>query len=163
LSRRQPNSTYHGNNVENFWEGNSILETTGANGFQNQFTGTIGNLHISWLEKLNTDNGNLLHSTYVAEMGQGTTGIGSPHPNPLINGWPNPNSGWLNVNTTRLVQNTVKTTADGSVIIMGTARRPMTTSNANFQSVHITQDSQRGRLLYVNITQIYHYHFTVLL
>jgi len=131
-----PNSTLvvnarcHGNNVENLWEGNTIYEDPSISSYQNQFTGTAGNIHISWLGKLNTNNGDLRHSTYVAEMGQNTSGLGSPHPNPLLNGWPDPNSGWVELNTTRLARNSVKVSADGSVIILGIARRPMTTSNA---------------------------------
>ncbi len=126
------NARCHGNNVENFWEGNTINSNPSLSGFQNQFTGSSGNIHISWLGKLNTEDGELQHSTYVAEMGQNTTGIGAPHPDPSINGWPNPNSGWINLNTTRLVRNSIKVTADGSVIVLGVARRPMTTSNAYF-------------------------------
>lgn len=131
-----PNSTIvvnarcHGNNVENLWEGNTIFNDPSHSSYQNQFTGTSGNIHISWLGKLNTNNGNLQYSTYVAEMGQNTTGLGSPHPNPLLNGWPDPNSGWIELNTTRLARNSLKVSADGSVIILGVGRRPMTTSNA---------------------------------
>ncbi|MEO0473705.1 MAG: T9SS type A sorting domain-containing protein, partial [Bacteroidota bacterium] len=124
------NARCHGNNVENLWEGNTIVSDPSLSSYQNRFTGTSGNIHISWLGKLQTDNGDLQHSTYVAEMGQNTTGLGSPHPNPLLNGWPDPNGGWINLNTTRLVQNAMKVSADGSVIVLGVARRPMTTSNA---------------------------------
>lgn len=124
------NARCHGNNTENLWEGNTIFEDANRSSFQNQFTGNSGNIHISWLGKLNTSNGDLQHSTYVAELGQNTTGIGAPHPDPLLNGWPDPNTGWPNLNTTRLVKNTVKVTADGSVLILGYGRRPMTTSNA---------------------------------
>ncbi len=63
-------------------------------------------------------------------MGQSTTGIGAPAADPILGDWADPNSGWINPNTTRLVQNSVKTTANGSVIILGRARRPMTTTNA---------------------------------
>ena len=48
----------------------------------------------------------------------------------LLNGWPDPNSGWIELNTTRLARNSLKVSADGSVIILGVGRRPMTTSNA---------------------------------
>ncbi|MEL6628048.1 MAG: T9SS type A sorting domain-containing protein [Bacteroidota bacterium] len=127
------NARCHGNNVENLWEGNTIFSDAALSSYQNRFTGTSGNIHISWLGKLNTNNGDLKHSTYVAEMGQNTTGIGSPHPHPLMDGWADPNSGWINLNTTRLVPNSVKVSADGSVIILGVGRRPMTTRNAYFK------------------------------
>ncbi|MEM1214217.1 MAG: T9SS type A sorting domain-containing protein [Bacteroidota bacterium] len=135
-----PNSTLvvnarcHGNNVENFWEGNTIFNDPVQSGFQNRFTGTNGNIHISWLGKLAAGNGELQSSTYVAEMGQNTTGMGSPHPDPRLAAWPNPNAGWLQLNTTRLVQNTLKVTADGSVIVLGSGRRPFTTNTAHQQS-----------------------------
>ena len=58
----------HGNNVENFWEGNTINSNGGANGFQNSFTGTQGNIHISWLGKLQLNNGVLTNSTYKAQV-----------------------------------------------------------------------------------------------
>ncbi|MEM1323226.1 MAG: T9SS type A sorting domain-containing protein [Bacteroidota bacterium] len=124
------NARCHGNNVENFWEGNTIFNDPSLSSYQNRFTGTSGNIHISWLGKLNTNNGDLKHCTYVAEMGQNTTGIGSPHSDPLLDGWPDPNSGWMNLNTTRLVRNAIKVSADGSVIVLGVGRRPMTTRNA---------------------------------
>ena len=121
----------HGNNNENFWEGNTIASNPSASGFQNQFTGSNGNIHISWIGKLATDGGTLQHSTYVAEFSNDPSGIGAAHPNPLMDGWPNPNAGWPELNTTRLQKNTVKVTADGSVLVIGTGRRTMTTSNAH--------------------------------
>lgn len=124
------NARCHGNNVENLWEGNSIEANLTASSYQNQFTGSTGNIHISWLGKLSITDGSLQYSTYVAEMGQNTNGLGSEHPDPLLAGWPDPNSGWIELNTTKLVHNSLKTTADGSVIILGVARRPMTTRNA---------------------------------
>jgi hypothetical protein len=42
----------HGNNTENLWEGNTVAANPNAKGFQNQFTGTNGNIHESWLGKL---------------------------------------------------------------------------------------------------------------
>ena len=49
---------------------------------------------------------------------------------PLMDGWPSPNSGWPELNTTRLVPNALKVTSDGSVVIIGQGRRTMTTANA---------------------------------
>lgn len=120
----------HGNNVENFWEGNTIAANPTASGFQNQFTGTNGNIHISWLGKLTLANGTLMHSTYVAEYIEGSTNFGSPHPDPNLDNWPNPNSGWANVNTTYLGKNMMKVTANGSVVVLGKGRRTITTANA---------------------------------
>ena len=124
------NARCHGNNVENLWEGNEIAANPGASGFQNRFTGTSGNIHISWLGKLASADGTLRHSTYVAEYVEGATNFGGAHPDPNLAGWPDPNAGWPNVNTTRLARSAVRTTADGSVCIAGVGRRTITTANA---------------------------------
>ena len=129
------NARCHGNNVENLWEGNEIANNLNANGFQNRFTGSSGNIHISWLGKLRLLDGTLQHSTYVAEYAEGATGLGSPHPNDNLGGWPSPNAGWPTLNTTRLARNNMKVTADGSVCIIGTGRRTITTANAYQQMV----------------------------
>ncbi len=121
----------HGNNVENFWEGNTIAAVPSAVGFQQQFTGSSGNIHISWLGKLQLQSGTLQRSTYVAEFAEGTTGLGSALTDPNMDNWSNPNDGWANVNTTRLAKNTLKASADGSVAVIGVGRRVMTTANAH--------------------------------
>lgn len=129
------NARCHGNNVENLWEGNEIAENPNASGFQNRFTGSSGNIHISWLGKLRLIDGVLQHSTYVAEYAEGASGLGSAHPDPNLAGWPNPNAGWPTLNTTRLARNNMKVSADGSVCVLGTGRRTITTANAYQQMV----------------------------
>ncbi|MEY4906047.1 MAG: hypothetical protein RLZZ292_3862, partial [Bacteroidota bacterium] len=124
------NARCHGNNVENLWKGNVIAATPTANGFQNQFTGSSGNIHISWLGKLELESGTLAHSTYVAEYAEGATGLGKPHPDPNLDHWSNPNDGWAELNTTRLAVNATKVTADGAVCVLGVGRRTITTKNA---------------------------------
>lgn len=120
----------HGNNVENLWEGDGIAANPGATGFQNRFTGSNGNIHISWLGKLTLSDGTLMHSSYVAEYAEGTSGLGPAHPDPNLDGWPDPNAGWPDVNTTYLGKNMMKVTADGSVLVLGKGRRTITTANA---------------------------------
>jgi hypothetical protein len=120
----------HGNNVENLWEGNQIASNPSASGFQNRFTGNNGNIHISWIGKLMLTNGTLQHSTYMAEYAEGTGSLGQPHPDPNLDGWPNPNGGWPNVNTTYLGKNMIRVSADGSVLVTGAGRRTITTANA---------------------------------
>ena len=124
------NARCHGNNVENFWEGNNIAANPGASGFQNQFSGTQGNIHISWLGKLTLGAGTLMHSTYVAEYAEGAGNLGAPHPDPNMDGWPNPNGGWPDVNTTYLGKNMLKVTSSGRVVVLGQGRRTITTANA---------------------------------
>lgn len=120
----------HGNNIENLWEGNSIAADPSAFGFQNQFTGTNGNIHESWLGKLRLVDGVLTNSTYVAEYAEAATNFGAPHPDPNLDGWPNPNDGWPNVNTTRIAKNNIKVSSSGDVIIPAVGRRTITTANA---------------------------------
>jgi hypothetical protein len=124
------NGRAHGNNTENLWEGDEITANASAYGFQNRFTGTNGNIHESWLGKLTLDDGTLMHSTYVAEYAEGTGSFGDPHPDPNLDGWPNPNDGWPDVNTTRLAKNNLKVTSSGDVVVAGVGRRTITTANA---------------------------------
>ena len=127
------NARAHGNNVENLWEGNDIAANSVANGYQNRFTGTNGNIHVSWLGKLGLAEGTLFNSTYVAEYVANPDNLGNPHPDPLLGGWPDPNSGWIDLNTTYLQPNALTVTADGSVVVLGRGRRTMTTTNAHQQ------------------------------
>lgn len=120
----------HGNNTENFWEGNTVAANPSASGFQNNFTGNNGNIHISWIGKLSLTAGTLRHSTYMAEYADDATNLGTPHTDPNLDGWANPNGGWPNVNTTRMRPNTLKVSADGSVIVLAKGRRTITTANA---------------------------------
>jgi Secretion system C-terminal sorting domain len=129
------NARCHGNNVENFWEGNTVAAHPTASGFQNQFTGTKGDIHISWLGKLKLIDGNFEASTYVAEYPDTTVGLGSVHPDPNMDNWPNPNAGWPNVNTTRINKNTMRVSTNGDVIVSGVGRRVMTTANAHQKMV----------------------------
>lgn len=120
----------HGNNVENLWEGNAIAANPDAAGFQNGFTGTNGNIHESWLGKLRLEDGVLTNSTYMAELAEGTGSLGSPHPDPNLDGWPNPNTGWPDVNTTRISKNNLKVSSNGDVCVLAVGRRTITTANA---------------------------------
>ena len=120
----------HGNNVENLWEGNTVAANVNAFGFQNRFTGTQGNNHISWLGKLQLNNGTLTNSTYMAELAEATAGLGAPHANSIVDNWPDPNSGWPNVNTTRMAKNNLKVSSNGDVCVLAVGRRTITTSNA---------------------------------
>lgn len=120
----------HGNNTENLWEGNTINTDPGAFGFQNQFTGTNGNIHESWLGKFRLNDGVITNSTYVAELAEGTGGLGTAHPDPNLDGWPSPNTGWPDVNTTYITKNNMKISSNGDVCILGVGRRTITTKNA---------------------------------
>ncbi len=126
----------HGNAVDNLWRGNAISLSPAANAFNNQFTGTNGNIHISWLGKFRLSDGRVTAATYVAELIEGTTNFGGAHPDPLLGGWPNPNQGWANVNTTRCGADSgypgeIAVAADGAVAILCKGRRSATTIDAH--------------------------------
>jgi hypothetical protein len=111
----------HGNNVVNLWEGKGT--------FKQKLNGKTGNVHISWLGSLALEDGSLKAATYVAELAAGTPkGLGKPVATGLIAGWPAPNDGWADLNTTR--GQDVRVDADGRVYLIAVGRRPITTSNA---------------------------------
>ncbi|MBK8365549.1 MAG: T9SS type A sorting domain-containing protein [Bacteroidetes bacterium] len=120
----------HGNNIENFWEGNQIASDPAAYGFQNQFTGTNGNIHLSWLGKFLLNDGTLTNSTFMGEYAEGTGSLGTPHADPNLDGWADPNTGWPDVNTTRIARNNMKVSSSGDVCVIAVGRRTTTTSNA---------------------------------
>ena len=126
----------HGNNVENLWRGNAISANPTATGFQNQFSGTNGNIHLSWIGKLGLTDGTLSNSTYMGELFEGTASLGTALTDPNLSGWPNPNGGWPNLNTTRMAKNALKVSTNGDVCIVSVGRRTMTTANAYQQNIN---------------------------
>jgi hypothetical protein len=148
----------HGNNVENLWEGNTIAANPTATAFQNQFTGTSGNIHLQWLGKLRLTDGQLQRSTYFGEYVEGSNNYGAAHPDPNLDGFPNPNAGWANLNTTKIPKNTLKTTADGSVCVIAAGRRTITTANA-FQKMPLPSTNLTGS--WNEFVRVYKPDFTV--
>lgn len=147
----------HGNNVENLWEGDQIAANSSAFGFQNRFTGSNGNIHESWLGKLQLSNGTLTNSTYVAEYAEGAT-LGTPHADPNLDGWADPNTGWPDVNTTFLTKNNMKVTSSGDVVIMAKGRRTITTANAYQKMV---KPDWGGLSCWNSFVRVYDSNFTV--
>lgn len=121
------NARCHGNGVINYWSGNELKHAPGASGFQNRFTGTAGNIHIHWLGKYGLDDGRIHAATYVAEFADSSTA--DPFRDGKLAGWPNPNTKWPNVNTTRL-RAELSTDSTGRVYVVGNGRRPFTTADA---------------------------------
>ncbi len=120
----------HGNNVINFWSGNKIEHPKSPKtAFQNQFTGKNGNIHIGWLGRMTLAEGTMLHATYVAEWSDTAKLDAKPSPDPLLDGWPSPNGGWPDVNTTRC-QPALHVDAAGNIYLIATGRRVITTANA---------------------------------
>ncbi len=119
----------HGNGASNFYKGNSIASNPTATGFQNQFTGTNGNIHLSWLGKFGLADGILSNSTYMGEYNEGAS-LGTPLTAVNLDNWPNPNTGWANLNTTRMAKNAIEVSSNGDVSVLAVGRRTITTANA---------------------------------
>jgi hypothetical protein len=113
----------HGNNVTNFWKGDGT--------FQQQFTGKNGNIHISWIGRLQGEDGKFINSTYLAEFTDNAK-VGKPFEDGLLAGWPSPNAGWPDVNTTRTAD--LRVDASGRIYVAAMGRRVITTSNAYVQA-----------------------------
>ncbi len=117
-----------GDDIRNFWSGDSITSRPGASSYQNDFTGTQKqDVDIRWMGKL-TLNGQLRAATYVGEP-VATASVSNASTNPLYEGAQNPNQG--NPNLANTVITAVTIAGNGDVVIAGrTDGRTMTTSNA---------------------------------
>lgn len=119
----------HGNNVNNYWNGNSIQHPGNPKrSFQQQFTGTHGNMHYSWIGRMATSDGTMLHASYLAEYGEGAKHGAKRFPEPLLDHWPHFLSGWPDLNTTKL--RALAVDAKGRPVIAAQGRRVITTKNA---------------------------------
>ena len=66
----------------------------------------------------------------MAEYAEGTGSLGIPHADPNLDNWPDPNTGWPDVNTTRLARNNMKVSSIGDVCVLAVGRRTITTLNS---------------------------------
>ncbi len=119
----------HGNNVQNLWSGDKVAANPGAVSFHNGFTGTSGNIHISWLGKLGLGDGKLAASSWVAEYVDDMKGTGAAYDDPNVDGWPSHNAGWADLNTTRV--QSLEVDGEGRVYLTGIGRRTITTKTAH--------------------------------
>jgi hypothetical protein len=125
----------HGNNTKNFWQGHQIALNMGASVYQRQFTGTNGNIHYSWLGSYGLADGRVRASTYLGEYVDGTTNYGAALTDPHYAGWPNPNLGWPNFNTTRCGADAahsgeIAIDSEGKIAVSCLGRRTFTTADA---------------------------------
>jgi hypothetical protein len=119
----------HGNNVINFWSGDKIAANPTASGAKNSFSGTSGNIHISWIGKLQLGSGTLQRATWLAEWAEGANiPIAQPSGDANLDGWPNLNTGWVDLNTTRA--QALEVDVDGRVYVTAVGRRTLTTKTA---------------------------------
>lgn len=138
------NARCHGNNAVNFWKGNAVSANPGGAGFQNQFTGTEGNIHIGWIGKLRTTDGRLERATYLSGYQRATTLTQTPYSDPNLDGWPSHNAGWPDLTTTRTETGGVRTDAQGCVYLVGVGPRMVTTGNALQKLPKITASLNEG-------------------
>ncbi len=121
----------HGNATNAFFAGNSIvnnpLHPLGTATFHSAFTGTNGNIHVSWLGKYRLNDGILLYSSYVAGFfgTGGIAGIGSIAEAP---NWPAHNLGSADLSDTRGEIN-IKTDVNGNIYLTLRSRGFITTRN----------------------------------
>lgn len=121
----------HGNNTINFWSGNQIIDPSNPGySFHNGFTGTNGNVHLSWIGLFGADSGTVLNATWNAEYVDGSTNFGSTYTDPNLDGWPSHNAGWPDLNTTRLRPTTYFDQTGRLYILAKSGRRTITTANA---------------------------------
>lgn len=121
-----------GNWPYNFFAGNGLYYNPTAKAFQNGFTGTGGgSALVSWIGKYTLDKGRIMHATYLAEFSAGTGGFGAILQDPNYDGWYDPNSGWISLNTTIINYGRVSVSRGGSVCVTAVGRRPITTRTAH--------------------------------
>jgi hypothetical protein len=134
----------HGNNEVNLWNGNSIAATPGAQGFHNQFTGTEGNIHLSWIGKIRETDGVLTNSSYLAGYLRDVSLTQAVYGDPNLDGWPSHNAGWPNLTTTRAEPGSPRIDAAGRVYVVGLGPRMVTTASAWQKLPKITPSINQG-------------------
>lgn len=123
----------HGNAPENLWSG------TGS--FHNQFTGTNGNEHLSWLGRFAGDDGTFVNASWLAEYDPWGDNFGAAYTDPILDGWPDHNRGWADLKTTR--GHDLVVDLAGQPCVLANSRGPVTTSNA-FQKAARPTDGLAG-------------------
>ena len=145
----------HGNNVNNFWNGDAIARSSGGrSGYQKRFTGKNGNIHYQWIGRMTEDKGEMLHATYAGEFTEGAKfDLGTRMKDPLLDHWPDINAGWPDMNTTR-IRNTIVLDPEGRLHVVGTGRCTVTTKNA-YQPFPSPLDPAPGKGSWNDFVRVY--------
>jgi hypothetical protein len=114
--------------VNNFWKGNEITSNPAANGVQNKFTGTNANIRYAWIGKMNLNNGQMRHATYMGEYANNMGLTGDAYQSARMDGWPSYNSG--SPNLARTIVRNIVVAETGEVMVIGEAERVLTTRDA---------------------------------
>ena len=117
----------HGGGNVNFWNGDTITANSGRPGFQRGFSGNNGNIHYCWMGAYDLDRLRITAATYVAEYGDDLGGFKPFSSGPLA-GWPDPNQGWINLNSTFLQGLAID--PQGRPMLLGVGKRPITSGDA---------------------------------
>jgi hypothetical protein len=134
----------HGNATSNFWSGNAIAAHPGRVSFHHRFTGTEGNIHLSWIAKLRDTDGRLECASFLAGYFRTTTLTQSLYSDPNLDAWPSHNAGWPNLTTTRIEPGSLRTDATGRVYLTGRGPRTVTTAGAWQKLPKITPTLNQG-------------------
>lgn len=145
----------HGNNVNNFWNGDSIVHVSSTRKtYQKRFTGKNGNIHYQWIGRMTADKGEMLQASYAAEFTEGAKfDLGTRMKDPLLDQWPDINAGWPDMNTTR-IRNTIVLDPAGRLHVVGTGRCTVTTKNA-YQKFPSPLDPASGKGSWNDFVRIY--------
>jgi hypothetical protein len=125
----------HGNAASNLWNGDAVALRPGEGAFHNRFSGTEGNIHVSWIGKLALGDGALRRATYLGGYfrkeidGKGDWPT-TPYAEEIHDGWPDHNAGWPDLTTTMATPNSMRVDHAGRVHVVGRGPRMVTTSNA---------------------------------
>ncbi len=142
----------HGNNVVNFW---SML-----NGFQKGFTGTNGNIHVSWIGRFALNQEKLLSATYMGELNEGQN-PGGTNENTLLQGWYNVNTGWPQLNSTKVFPgDALQVDLAGNIYVIASGRQPITTSNAYIENLKPGEDVNGKARTWSNFVRVYNRDLT---
>lgn len=134
----------HGNASSNFWDGNALFANPGGNGFQNRFTGSQSNIHVSWIGKFDADNGNILRASWLTGYLRDTTLTQAPYSELIHDNWPSHNAGWANLTSTVITTGALRTDSQGRVYVAGWGPRMVTTFNAYQKLPKITPTVNEG-------------------
>lgn len=152
----------HGNNVNNFWTGDSIVHSDNPKtAYQKKFTGKNGNIHYQWIGRMTADKGEMLHATYAAEYTEGAKfDLKTRMKEPLLDHWPDINAGWPDFNTTRL-RNVISLDPSGRIHVVGTGRNTVTTKNA-WQKFPSPLDPDRGTGSWSDFARVFRQDLTTI-